>query len=37
VAVQKADGQFFFARKVQRGMRLEETVRALVKGYEHPL
>ena len=36
VPVQKADGQFFFARKVQRGMRLEERARALVKGYEHP-
>ena len=36
VPVQKADGQFFFARKVQHGMRLEEKARALVKGYEHP-
>ncbi|HSJ83259.1 MAG TPA: polysaccharide deacetylase family protein [Acidimicrobiia bacterium] len=36
VPVQKADRQFFFARKVQRGMRLEERARALVKSYEHP-
>jgi peptidoglycan/xylan/chitin deacetylase (PgdA/CDA1 family) len=36
VAVQAADGQFFFSLKIKRGMRLEEWVRRLVKGYEHP-
>ena len=35
--VQQADGHFFFTRKVLRGMRLEERVRSLVKGYRNPL
>jgi hypothetical protein len=35
--VQQADGHFFFTRKVSRGMRLEERVRSLVKGYRNPL
>ncbi|MGH8872024.1 MAG: polysaccharide deacetylase family protein [Acidimicrobiia bacterium] len=36
MAVQNSDGHFFFKRKVRRGMRLEERVRRLIKGYEHP-
>ncbi len=36
VPVQQSDGQFFFTRKMARGMRLEERVRALVKGYRNP-
>jgi peptidoglycan/xylan/chitin deacetylase (PgdA/CDA1 family) len=36
VPVQASDGQFFFTRKMARGMRLEERVRAWVKGYENP-
>ena len=36
VAVQKSDGQFFFTRKVARGMRLEERVRSQVKSYRNP-
>jgi peptidoglycan/xylan/chitin deacetylase (PgdA/CDA1 family) len=37
VAVQASDGYFFFRRKIRRGMRLEEQVRSLIKGYRHPL
>jgi peptidoglycan/xylan/chitin deacetylase (PgdA/CDA1 family) len=37
VAVQRSDGQFFFRRKMARGMRMEERVRSLVKGYQNPL
>ena len=36
VPVQQSDGHFFFTRKMARGMRLEERVRALVKGYANP-
>jgi peptidoglycan/xylan/chitin deacetylase (PgdA/CDA1 family) len=36
VPVQRADGHFFFKRKVARGMRMEERVRSLVKGYQNP-
>jgi len=36
VAVQASDGQFFFTRKIRRGMRLEERVRSQVRGYRHP-
>jgi peptidoglycan/xylan/chitin deacetylase (PgdA/CDA1 family) len=36
VPVQRSDGQFFFKRKMARGMRLEERVRSLVKGYQNP-
>jgi Polysaccharide deacetylase len=36
VPVQQSDGHFFFTRKVLRGMRLEERVRSLVKGYRNP-
>jgi peptidoglycan/xylan/chitin deacetylase (PgdA/CDA1 family) len=36
VAVQASDGQFFFTRKIRGGMRLEERVRSLVRGYRHP-
>jgi peptidoglycan/xylan/chitin deacetylase (PgdA/CDA1 family) len=36
VPVQQSDGQFFFRRKMARGMRLEERVRSLVKGYRNP-
>jgi len=36
VAVQKSDGQFFFTRKVARGMRMEERVRSQIKGYRNP-
>jgi peptidoglycan/xylan/chitin deacetylase (PgdA/CDA1 family) len=36
VPVQQSDGHFFFKRKMARGMRLEERVRAWVKGYENP-
>jgi peptidoglycan/xylan/chitin deacetylase (PgdA/CDA1 family) len=36
VAVQAADRYFFFRRKLTRGMRLEERVRMLMKGYDHP-
>jgi peptidoglycan/xylan/chitin deacetylase (PgdA/CDA1 family) len=36
VAVQASDGYFFFVRKIRGGMRLEERVRRLMKGYEHP-
>jgi peptidoglycan/xylan/chitin deacetylase (PgdA/CDA1 family) len=36
VPVQQSDGHYFFTRKVARGMRLEERVRSLVKGYRNP-
>ena len=36
VPVQRSDRQFFFRRKMARGMRLEERVRGLVKGYRNP-
>lgn len=36
VPIQRSDGQFFFQRKVRRGMRLEESVRRRIKGYENP-
>jgi peptidoglycan/xylan/chitin deacetylase (PgdA/CDA1 family) len=36
VAIQASDGQFFFTRKIRGGMRLEERVRSLVRGYRHP-
>lgn len=36
VPVQASDGQFFFRRKMSRGMRLEERMRSLVKGYQNP-
>lgn len=36
VPVQRSDGHFFFKRKMARGMRLEERVRSLVKGYRNP-
>lgn len=36
VPVQQSDGHFFFTRKMARGMRLEERVRAFVKGYRNP-
>ena len=36
VPVQASDGQFFFTRKMTRGMRLEERMRSLVKGYRNP-
>lgn len=36
VAIQAADGQFFFVRKMQSGMRLEERVRSMIRGYGHP-
>jgi peptidoglycan/xylan/chitin deacetylase (PgdA/CDA1 family) len=36
VPVQQSDGHFFFIRKMARGMRLEERVRARVKGYHNP-
>jgi peptidoglycan/xylan/chitin deacetylase (PgdA/CDA1 family) len=36
VAVQASDRQFFFSRKIKGGLRMEERVRRLVKGYEHP-
>jgi peptidoglycan/xylan/chitin deacetylase (PgdA/CDA1 family) len=36
VAIQAADSYLFFRRKLRRGMRLEERVRRLVKGYDHP-
>jgi len=36
VPVQRSDRQFFFRRKVLRGMRLEERVRSLIKGYRNP-
>lgn len=34
--VQRADGYFFFRRKMERGLRLEEWVRARLKGYRNP-
>ena len=36
VAIQASDRYFFFKRKIHRGMRLEERVRTVVKGYDHP-
>jgi peptidoglycan/xylan/chitin deacetylase (PgdA/CDA1 family) len=36
VPVQQSDGQFFFRRKMARGMRLEERARSLVKDYRNP-
>jgi peptidoglycan/xylan/chitin deacetylase (PgdA/CDA1 family) len=36
VPVQRADGQFFFTRKMARGMRLEERARSRVKDYRNP-
>jgi peptidoglycan/xylan/chitin deacetylase (PgdA/CDA1 family) len=36
IPVQRSDGFFFFRRKVERGMRLEERVRSRLKGYRHP-
>lgn len=36
IPVQKSDGVFFFKRKIQKGMRLEERVRSRLKGYENP-
>jgi peptidoglycan/xylan/chitin deacetylase (PgdA/CDA1 family) len=36
VAIQAGDGYLFFKRKIRGGMRLEERVRAAVKGYERP-
>ena len=37
VPVQRSDRHFFFTRKMARGMRLEERVRSLVKGYRNPV
>jgi peptidoglycan/xylan/chitin deacetylase (PgdA/CDA1 family) len=34
--VQRSDEVFFFRRKAKRGMRLEEKVRRLVRGYDGP-
>lgn len=34
--VQRSDGAFFFRRKAERGMRLEERVRRLIRGYDGP-
>lgn len=34
--VQRSDGAFFFRRKARRGMRLEEKVRRMVRGYDGP-
>lgn len=36
VAIQLADGMFFFARKLRGGMRLEDRVRRIVRRYEGP-
>ena len=36
VAIQAADRYFFFRRKIRTGMRLEERVRTVAKGYRHP-
>ena len=36
VPVQLGDGEFFFRRKVVRGMRLEEWARSRMKGYTNP-
>jgi peptidoglycan/xylan/chitin deacetylase (PgdA/CDA1 family) len=36
VAVQASDGQFFFSRKIRSGMRVEERVRRMIRGYESP-
>lgn len=36
VPVQRSDGQFYFKRKMKRGMRLEERVRSRVKSYRNP-
>ncbi len=36
VAIQSADRYIFFRRKIRRGMRLEERVRTMAKGYDHP-
>jgi len=36
VPVQRSDRQFFFTRKMARGMRMEERVRSLVRGYRNP-
>lgn len=36
VAVQRADGNFFFRWKVRHGLRLEEAVRRRLKGYSNP-
>jgi peptidoglycan/xylan/chitin deacetylase (PgdA/CDA1 family) len=36
VAIQAADTYFFFKRKIRRGMRLEERVRSMARGYDHP-
>jgi peptidoglycan/xylan/chitin deacetylase (PgdA/CDA1 family) len=34
--VQRSDGYFFFKRKIVGGLRLEETTRRRIKGYEGP-
>ena len=34
--VQRSDGAFFFRRKAKRGMRLEEKVRRIARGYDGP-
>jgi peptidoglycan/xylan/chitin deacetylase (PgdA/CDA1 family) len=36
VAIQASDRYFFFRRKIRRGMRLEERVRSMARGYDHP-
>jgi peptidoglycan/xylan/chitin deacetylase (PgdA/CDA1 family) len=36
VAIQASDRYLFFKRKISRGMRLEERVRTVAKGYRHP-
>ena len=36
VPVQRSDRQFFLTRKMARGMRMEERVRGLVRGYRNP-
>ncbi|MFQ5517051.1 MAG: polysaccharide deacetylase family protein [Acidimicrobiia bacterium] len=36
IPVQRSDGVYFFARKMRRGMRLEEWARCRIKGYRNP-
>lgn len=36
VPVQRSDGHFFFTRKLESGLRMEEWLRRTLKGYENP-
>ncbi|MGH8924761.1 MAG: polysaccharide deacetylase family protein [Acidimicrobiia bacterium] len=36
IPIQLSDGRFFFRRKLEKGLRLEEAVRRRIKGYKPP-